>query len=126
MIPMFENFHPGIIFILVGFFAALCAPKERRMILACCPVLALLSMLHIAPGTSVRYDRAAQIQDLSLQREGGHEQAPLRRFSELDICRDFLHFRHYRRHIQLSSQEPVGSALLDGLCRLFHRRRTGA
>ena len=30
MIPMFENFHPGIIFILVGFFAALCAKKGCR------------------------------------------------------------------------------------------------
>ena len=55
MMPMFENFHPGIIFILVGFLAALCAPKERRMILACCPVLALLGMLHIAPGTDLTF-----------------------------------------------------------------------
>ena len=52
---MFENFHPGILFILVGLFAALCDAKPRRMILACCPVLALLSLCQIPLGTDLAF-----------------------------------------------------------------------
>ena len=52
---MFENFHPGILFILVGLFAALCDAKPRRMILACCPVLALLSLCQIPLETDLAF-----------------------------------------------------------------------
>lgn len=52
---MFENFHPGFTFILIGMFAALCDVKPRRMILACCPVLALVSMVNIRMGTDLSF-----------------------------------------------------------------------
>ena len=55
MIPMLVNVHPGLIFILVGFFASLCGEKARKMILACCPFLAVGSMLNISLGTDLSF-----------------------------------------------------------------------
>ena len=48
---MFENFHPGFIFFLVGLFACMGMPKMRKMILACGPFLALVAAFNLAPGT---------------------------------------------------------------------------
>ena len=48
---MFENFHPGFIFFLVGLFACVGSDKLRRMILACGPFLALIAIMDISPGT---------------------------------------------------------------------------
>jgi len=76
---MFENFHPGIIFILIGFLAALCAAKERRMILACCPVLALFGLLNIAPGTDLEFKF---LEDFTLANE--------RHISEVALWNDYL------------------------------------
>lgn len=55
MIPMLENVHPGLIFILVGLFAGLCGEKGRKMILACCPFIAVGSMLSISVGTDLSF-----------------------------------------------------------------------
>lgn len=48
---MFENFHPGFIFFLVGMFACVGSYKLRKMILACGPFLALVAVFNLAPGT---------------------------------------------------------------------------
>ena len=47
---MFENFHPGFIFFLVGMFACVGSYKLRKMILACGPFLALIAVFDLAPG----------------------------------------------------------------------------
>lgn len=48
---MFENFHPGFIFFLVGMFACVGSYKLRKMILACGPFLALIAVFNLTPGT---------------------------------------------------------------------------
>ena len=50
MMQMFENFHPGFIFFLVGMFACVGSYKLRKMILACGPFLALIAVFDLAPG----------------------------------------------------------------------------
>ncbi len=49
------DFHPGLIFIFVGMLAALCQSTGRRMILACCPVLALVSICNQTMGTDLSF-----------------------------------------------------------------------
>lgn len=47
---MFNNFHPGFIFLLVGLFAAMGNNKTRKMILACGPFLALIASFNLHIG----------------------------------------------------------------------------
>jgi hypothetical protein len=47
---MFENFHPGFIFFLVGLFACVGSYKLRKMILACGPFLALIAIFNLPLG----------------------------------------------------------------------------
>ena len=47
---MFENFHPGFIFFLVGLFACVGSDKLRKMILACGPFLALVAIFNLPLG----------------------------------------------------------------------------
>lgn len=49
---MLKNIHPGIIFIAIGLFAAMGNSKMRKMILACCPILALIGILNTDMGGS--------------------------------------------------------------------------
>ena len=47
---MFENFHPGFIFFLIGLFACVGSDKLRKMILACGPFLALIAIFSLPLG----------------------------------------------------------------------------
>ena len=47
---MFEHFHPGFIFFLVGLFACVGSEKLRKMILACGPFLALIAIFNLPLG----------------------------------------------------------------------------
>lgn len=58
---MLKNIHPGIIFIVIGLFAAMGNSKTRKMILACCPVLAIISILN----TDVTMGKGADLGFLS-------------------------------------------------------------
>lgn len=47
---MFEHFHPGFIFFLIGLFACVGSDKLRKMILACGPFLALIAIFNLPLG----------------------------------------------------------------------------
>lgn len=61
---MLNNFHPGVVLILVGALAALSPKIIRKMILACGPFLALLAMLNLSVGTAASFPF---LEDYSLQ-----------------------------------------------------------
>lgn len=50
---MFEQVHAGVIFILIGLFASMASDKVRKMVLSCCPFLALIAMINTPIGTNI-------------------------------------------------------------------------